>query len=61
MIIFVKNFKELINDLAAYVKESHTTGLSWNPKVSSVPIDPSAICEPNSSRAAGWQGDRVQG
>jgi adenylyl cyclase-associated protein len=27
---FVKKFKEMITDLAAYVKEFHTTGLTWN-------------------------------
>ena len=32
MVNFVKTFKELINDLSAYVKDFHTTGLSWNAK-----------------------------
>ena len=32
MVNFVKTFKELINDLSAYVKDFHTTGLSWNSK-----------------------------
>jgi len=32
MVNFVKSFKELINDLSAYVKDFHTTGLSWNSK-----------------------------
>ncbi len=29
---FVNNFKALLVELMAYVKEHHTTGLTWNPR-----------------------------
>lgn len=31
-IAFCNTFKTLLNELAAYVKEHHTTGVVWNPK-----------------------------
>ena len=30
---FVDNFKKMIVELMAYVKEWHTTGVTWNPQV----------------------------
>jgi adenylyl cyclase-associated protein len=47
-IAFCNTFKEIIRGLMAYVKEHHTTGLSWNPR--GVDFSPSLLQEESESK-----------
>lgn len=52
-IAFVDTFKALLTELMAYVKEFHTTGVSWNPKgVDIAEYNPDSAAAPVAAAAA---------